>query len=297
MRRTLLEDTDSQERWLVSYADFMTLLFAFFVVMYAVSSVNEDKYRVLSNTLTHAFSRQEMSLDPIQIGQPTLSASPHVIDIPETSGFADAEPGDTHIQPSMKKVKEHLAGFIDDDLVRIRENNDWLEVAVQASLLFSSSSAELSVEAQAILNATAEFLLEFDNPVTIEGYSDNVPTQSARYASNWDLSTARAASVARLLVRNGVDRKRLAAVGYGENHPLETNATPEGRAQNRRVVIVVARQGNQPRNLNAKGASSAFAFIRHDEPLQLDERVHQGRTRSGGLIFTAPEKVDNETEE
>ena len=132
-RRTLFEENDSHERWLVSYADFITLLFAFFVVMYAVSSVNEDKYRVLSNTLTETFSQKEKSLDPIQVGQPALSASPHVIDIPDTSGFADEQPGDTHIQPSMQKVEEYLAGFVDDDLVQIRENNDWIEVAVQAS--------------------------------------------------------------------------------------------------------------------------------------------------------------------
>ncbi|MCZ6855118.1 MAG: OmpA family protein, partial [Gammaproteobacteria bacterium] len=221
-----------------------------------------------------------------------LSASPHVIDIPDTSGFADEEPGDTHIQPSVQKIEEHLAGFIDDDLVRIRENNDWLEVAVQASLLFTTSSTELSSEARSVLKATAQYLLEFDNPVTIEGYSDNVHVQSGRYSSNWELSSARAASVARFLVSAGIDRKRLAAVGYGENHPFKTNATPEGRAENRRVVIVVARQGNQPRNLNAKGTASAFAFIRHDEPLKLDKSIRQSRTESGGLIFTAPEEVE-----
>ncbi len=292
MRRALLEDEGNQDRWLVSYADFMTLLFAFFVVMYAVSSINEDKYRVLSNTLTRAFSREDLSMDPIQVGSPTMSVSPHVVDIPDTSGFADAEPGDTHIQPSMQKIQEHLAGFLDEDTVRIRENNDWLEVAVQSSLLFSSSSAELSAEAQAVLKATADYLIEFDNPVTIEGYSDNVPARSGRYPSNWELSSARAASVARYLMSAGVDRKRLAAVGYGENHPLETNATPEGRAENRRVVIVVARHGNQARNLNAKGAVGAFAFIRHDEPLQLDESIRQDRTQSGGLLFTAGDEPE-----
>ena len=155
----------------------------------------------------------------------------------------------------------------------------------------------MSIEAQGLLAATTDFLLEFDNPVTIEGYSDNVQIQSARYASNWEVSTARAASVARFLVSNGVDRKRLSAVGYGENHPLETNATPEGRAENRRVVIVVARHGNQPRNLNANAAASAFAFIRHDEPQQLDESVRQARTESGGLIFTADETSEEEAEE
>ncbi len=292
MRRFLFEDGDSHERWLVSYADFMTLLFAFFVVMYAVSSVNEDKYRVLSNTLTHTFSREDLSMDPIQLGSPTLSVSPHVIDIPNTSGFADEEPGDTHIQPSIKKIEEHLAGFLDADIIRIRENNDWLEIAVQSSMLFSSSSAELSTQAKALLKTTADYLLEFDNPVTIEGYSDNVPARSGRYPSNWELSSARAASVARYLANAGVDRKRMAAVGYGENHPLETNATPEGRAENRRVVIVVARHGNQARNLNAKGATGAFAFVRHDEPLQLDESIRQGRTDSGGLIFTAEEEIE-----
>ncbi|MEZ5560803.1 MAG: flagellar motor protein MotD [Pseudomonadales bacterium] len=286
LRRQLLEDTDNHERWLVSYADFVTLLFAFFVVMYAISSVNEGKYRILSETLTAAFDGEPRTLEPIQTGDPLLAASPLVVDIPDSSGYQDPEPGDTHIAPSVEAVSERLAGFVQDDMLAVRANNDWLEISLDSSLLFAAGSAELSPAAAAVIEQTAEFLAEFDNPVTIEGYTDNVPSRSAAYPSNWELSAARAARVARALEGYGIDRERLSAVGYGENHTLATNATPEGRARNRRVVVVVARQGNKPRNLNAGSADSAFAYVRKAEPGQLDESVHQVRTEQGGILFT-----------
>src|SRR5690606_22309077 len=123
-------------------------------------------------------------------------------------------------------------------------------------------------------------------PVTVEGYTDNTPIDSARFPSNWELSAARASRVVRFFEAQGVERERLSAVGYGENHALETNATPDARARNRRVVVVVARKGNLPRNLNAAGADSAFAYVRRQQPAGLDESVKQVRTESGGLLFT-----------
>lgn len=286
LRRTVLEDSDSHERWLISYSDFITLLFGFFVVMYAISSVNEGKYRVLSHTLQAAFDQDSRSTDPIQIGELDLSASPHIIDVPDSTGYQDPDVGDTHIEPSVEAVAERLAGFIEADDVRVRQNNDWLEISLDSQLMFSAGTAQLSPAAQAILADTAEYLVGFDNPVTVEGYTDNVPAASKLYPSNWELSAGRASAVARSLVAGGVDQERLAAVGYGENHALATNATPAGRAENRRVVVVVARQGNTPRNLNDPGTKSAFAFVRHDVADTLDESVQSYRTESGGVIFT-----------
>ncbi|MCB1686205.1 MAG: OmpA family protein [Pseudomonadales bacterium] len=285
-RRDYLEDEDNHERWLISYSDFITLLFGFFVVMYAISSVNEGKYRILSSTLDQAFHKESRALEPIQVGDPLLAASPHIVDIPEQTGYRDEEEGNTHVAPSKQDVADRLAGFTADDGVVVQEDNDWLEISLDANLMFDAGSAGLAPAARALLARTASYLKDFDNPVTVEGYTDNVPVHSARYPSNWALSAARAAIVADFLAAAGVDRKRLAAVGYGENHALQTNATPAGRASNRRVVIVVARQGNQPRNLNAGGAS-AFAFVRQGEPAGLDESIRQIRTESGGLLFTS----------
>ncbi|MDH3643469.1 MAG: flagellar motor protein MotD [Gammaproteobacteria bacterium] len=286
LRRNLLEDSDNHERWLVSYSDFMTLLFGFFVVMYAISSVNEGKYRILSHTLVAAFDQDSRSLDPIQIGEPNLSASPHVIDVPDSTGYQDPEVGDTHIEPSSEDVAGRLAGLVPGEGLSVRQNNDWLEISLDSKLLFSQGDARLSAGAKTVLAETAEYLRGFDNPVTVEGYTDNVPATSNLYPSNWELSAARASAVARFLVSGGVERSRLSAVGYGENHALATNATPAGRDENRRVVVVVARKGNTPRNLNAGGGQSAFAFVRHATPDDLDGAVQSYRTESGGVIFT-----------
>lgn len=287
LRRSHPEDADNHERWLVSYADFITLLFAFFVVMYAISTVNEAKYRVLSATLMETFDAPASRIDPLRVGDPALAASPHVVDVPDTMGFRDEDEGDTHVEPSRKQVEERLAGFLPAGAVAVEANNDWLEISLDASALFASGSAELSEAALAVLTETAAFLQEFDNPVTVEGYTDNTPIQSAVFPSNWELSAARASRVVRFFEKHGVDRERLSAVGYGENHALETNATPEGRARNRRVVVVVARHGNLPRNLNASGgADSAFAYVRRQQPAGLDASVKQVRTEAGGLLFT-----------
>ena len=289
-RREYLEDADNHERWLISYSDFITLLFGFFVVMYAISSVNEGKYRILSTTLEQAFHKESRSLEPIQVGDPLLAASPHVIDIPNEAGYQDEEEGNTHVAPSRQDVADRLAGFSADDGVIVQQDNDWLEISLDANLMFEAGSVSLAPVAKAIIDRTASYLKEFDNPVTVEGYTDNVPV-SGRYPSNWALSSARAALVADYLSVAGIERKRLAAVGYGENHAVATNATPAGRASNRRVVIVVARAGNQPRNLNAGGAS-AFAFVRQGEGPALDESIRQIRTESGGLLFTRDPAAD-----
>jgi chemotaxis protein MotB len=291
LRREYLEDSDNQDRWLVSYADFITLLFAFFVVMYAISTVNEGKYKVLSATLMQAFDGDASRLDSIQAGEPALATLPDVVDVPETIGLRDEEEGNTYVEPSTAQVRERLSGFLEEGAVAVESNNDWLEISLDASALFAEGSVALSPAAQAVLKETAAYLNEFDNPITVEGYTDNVPILSARFPSNWELSAARASRVARFLEQQGVERSRLSAVGYGENHALETNATPQGRARNRRVVVVVARKGNLPRNLNAAGSDSAFAYVRKQQPATLDDSIKQVRTETGGILFTneAPE--------
>ena len=282
MRRRYVEAENDTDRWMVSYADFITLLFAFFVVMYAISSVNDEKYRVLSATLSETFAVDSASLDPIQVGEPDKAASPHVVDLPESTAFADQEEGDTFVEDPIDAAQSLLGGFAQLEGVSVASNNDWLELSLDANVLFAPGQTSLT---------------STRNPLTIEGFTDNVPSESQLYPSNWEISSARASSVARFFVSQGVRPERISAVGYGENFPVATNATPDGRAANRRVVVVIARRTDASRNLNANPDGGAFAFLRSGPQNQLDPRVVKTRTPEGGLIFSTESDLLSRDEE
>lgn len=294
MARRLPDSLDgSDERWLVSYADFVTLLFAFFVVMYAVARSNQVELAELSETLSATFSATPRTfattpraLEPIQVGDPLLAASPHVVDASQEPGYADPEPGDSRIEPSVDRLLERFAGLDGLAAPAVASNKDWLEISLPSEVLFDPGATALRPQAVPVLEELVAFLRGFDNPVTIEGYTDNVPVNSARFPSNWELSAFRASVVARFMESAGIDRARISAVGYGENHPVATNATPDGRARNRRVDVIVARKGNIARNRNAESQGSAFAHVRQAVPATLDPSVNQVRKADGGLLFT-----------
>ncbi|KPK39041.1 MAG: hypothetical protein AMJ69_06780 [Gammaproteobacteria bacterium SG8_47] len=242
-RRAHEEEHQNLERWLVSYADFITLLFAFFVVMYSISSINEGKYRVLSDSLVAAFQTPPKTLDPIQVGNPTKS----VLAKESLAGRAqDVIPAPTPpisspavMEQIAQDVKQAMQPLIDQGLITVHQDKLWVEVEMNTSILFPSGSAELEDEAVPALRALADVLEPIPNPVHVEGYTDNVPIYNEVYPSNWELSAARAASVVHLLVDNAVDPGRLAAIGYGEHRPIDANDTLEGRRRNRRVVVVI----------------------------------------------------------
>lgn len=291
MRRRYIEADNDTDRWMVSYADFITLLFAFFVVMYAISSVNDEKYRVLSATLAETFAVDSASTDPIQVGEPNLAASPHVVDLPDSEAFADHEYGDTFVEDPVDAAESLLGGFAQMEGVSVASNNDWLELSLDANVLFTPGQTRLTQAAFNMLAQTVELVSSTRNPLTIEGFTDNVPSESELYPSNWEISSARASAVARYFVSQGVRGERISAVGYGENFPLATNATPEGRAANRRVVVVIARRTDASRNLNANPDGGAFAVLRSGPQEELDPRVVKTRTAEGGLIFTTESQL------
>jgi len=284
-RRNFVEEDSDSERWMVSYADFITLLFGFFVVMYAISSVNDEKYRVLSATLAQAFEVDASSPQIIQTGEPALSASPHVVDLPDEIAFADQDDGDTFIQNPQDDPVAASEGFAAQEGVSLHSNADWFEMNLSAGVLFGVGQAQLSGPGRAALRSGIQVGLQNDLPITIEGYTDNVPSQGRLYPSNWELSAARASAVARFMVESGIRQERISAVGYGENHPVATNATPDGRAQNRRIVLVMARKAGLSRNLNSGTETSAIALVRQSGTTDLDGVV-QNRTDDGGLLFT-----------
>lgn len=246
VRRRRVELSTNHERWLISYSDFVTLLFAFFVVMYSISQVNESKYRVLSDTLQDAFNVAPHSIKPIQVGDPSLSRDPSVIDNTKPNHGEQLGQGAFDKMadlPSLsEQVNHQLADLVDEDLVKINSNEFWLQIELKSSILFDSGDAAPSVQAEEIFSSLANIFKGFDNPIQVEGFTDDIPIRSERYPSNWELSTARAAATVQLLASGGVKPQQMSAVGYGEYQPIARNDSPEGRAQNRRVVLMIARE-------------------------------------------------------
>lgn len=220
---------ENLDRWLISYADFITLLFAFFVVMYAISSVNVSKYEVLSTTLDAAFKHQGKSIDDVSFGELEALKS-------ELTVTKDIEIREQRIQQILESLEKSVAEV---DEIRVERFQDELQLAITNDILFASGSAALVDEAIPVLNDVAQILQASQNAIKVEGFTDNIPIATAHFPSNWELSAARAAAVVRALSDAGVSPKRLAAVGYGEFAPIASNSTAEGRKANRRVLIRV----------------------------------------------------------
>lgn len=265
-RRRIVEEPVSHERWLVSYADFITLLFAFFVVMYSISQVNEGKYKVLSKTLTEAFSSSgavtgifpdvppERRLDPFQIGELSRSNPRNFVELNAAAiqqqetvvNAADVmEEGGLpkQFEQISRRIDAAFGDLVDDNLLTVRGNEEWLELELKSSLLFSSGDAQLSSEALELLGSIADILKDQSSPIRVEGFTDNVPINTPLFPSNWELSTARAAAVVQLFTEEGLDPARFAAIGYGEYQPIADNAIAEGRLANRRVVLMISKTG------------------------------------------------------
>ncbi|MHB1715713.1 MAG: flagellar motor protein MotD, partial [Acidithiobacillus ferrooxidans] len=235
-RRKKEEEWENHERWLVSYADFITLLFAFFVVMYAISSVNEGKYRVLSKTLVSAFSGQPWSPVPIRSdARPSLSqaqkgqVSPQATNNPQTPYPAAA------MRQIEKQMETLLKPLIAQGSVVIHRSNLGVVIDLNAKILFHSAQTRLSPNATATLGTIAQVLRQVPYQVQVNGFTNDLPIRTAQFASNWALSGARAVAVVELFIQHGVNPQNLVAAGYGKYHPVAPNDTAKGLVMNRRV--------------------------------------------------------------
>lgn len=270
------EEHINHEAWAIPYGDLVTLLLALFVVMYAVSSVNEGKFRVLSDALSVAFGGPPKSLRPVQFGDNKTRGSDSdqkmsvlptpVIDqsiggimrdlhtprslpgtlktmIPQhdvnTSGNTGYGEGAKSLKRIAVEVQAAMAGLIKQGLVVVRPGSNWLEVEIKTDILYNSGSADISHGAVSTLDKLSEILKPFPNVIRIEGHTDNVPINTRVFPSNWELSAARAASVVHLFTQRGVEPTRMSVEGLGEYRPIGDNHTSEGRDQNRRVVLVI----------------------------------------------------------
>jgi chemotaxis protein MotB len=260
-RKKKHEEHVNAEAWAIPYGDLVTLLFALFTVMYAMSSVNEGKFRVLSDSMIAAFRGAPKSLQPVNIGdkQPGKGGDKPLVGITPTalmklkqdvSGaeaprvIAITDGADSKGEPGAlvrmeRAVQDAMQALIDAKLVTVKRENMWLEIEINADILFPSGAAGFASSAEPVLDKLAEVLKPFPNPIRVEGHTDDRPVHTAAYPSNWELSAARAASVVHEFTKAGIDPLRLEIVGFGEFHPRQSNATQEGRNANRRVAILV----------------------------------------------------------
>lgn len=263
------EEHLNHEAWAIPYGDLLTLLLAFFVVMYAISTLNEGKYRVVADALSAAFGGAPRSIKPIQVGQVQLRGGdfdhPSVIDTgarrgpaqptrievpmpltrrdmenatPEAQKMAEAA-SSAQLSALGSKIESALSGLIGSGVVQVKRGRNYLEVEIQSDLLFPSGSAQPTQAALTTIHQLGNALREAPNAVRVEGYTDNQPISNAQFRSNWDLSTARATNVVNALITSGISPDRLAAMGYSEYQPIADNITQAGRSSNRRVEIVI----------------------------------------------------------
>jgi chemotaxis protein MotB len=275
------EEHTNHEAWAIPYGDLVTLLLAFFVVMYAISSINAGKYRVLSDSLFAAFRGTPRTMDPIEVGekqtgsgselespvvQSTLrgqqrsslapvpveggnqqsGASPIANRLPAhaaAAGVAGTGAAGAAAAAALARVADEVTRAMDDlvkqNLVVVRRTEFWIEVEIKTDILFPSGSAHLAPYAVDVIQRLGGALAPFPNPIRVEGHTDNKPISTVAFYSNWELSAARAGSVVRVLQGQGVGPERLAVIGYGEQRPVQSNDTEQGRNANRRVVVVI----------------------------------------------------------
>ena len=239
-RRAKRQGPDNHDRWLVSYADFITLLFAFFVVMYALSSVNEGKYKVFNVSMSQAFGTQGATAEG---GTMKLTEQEMYFKSLVDRRNARLAEKQRKLNERMQKLNETLttkmAGFVKSGQMTVSQSNRGVTLDINASMLFKPGEAAVQPEAVQTLADVAKILSEEDMAIEVEGHTDNLPISNAQFPSNWELSSARASSVVRLFIEQGIVATRLKATGLADNVPIEENSSIEGRARNRRVAVTV----------------------------------------------------------
>ncbi|MCX7988118.1 MAG: OmpA family protein [Thermodesulfovibrio sp.] len=211
LKRNSDKEEDNTHRWLISYSDFLTLLFTFFVALFSLSTMDLWKAEKFTGSLRKAFK---------------------VIDEP----IPFEEDRNKAVIEDLKKLLNDISG------IEVKSDIRGIVITLPSSLLFDSGSAQLKGESIDALRRISEYLREIGGRILIEGHTDNVPlSHNSIYKSNWELSAARASSVLHFLVQAGLSPDRFTIAGYGEYRPIESNDTPEGRAKNRRVELIILR--------------------------------------------------------
>ena len=320
-------EQDNVERWLVSYADYMTLLFALFVVLYAMAMVNEKPFETATESLGRVFQANEEQVknrghgdDILPVNSAKTNKRLFGNDILENPGpelvsgdvmlsnVSEAQIGTT-LTSLEEDLHEALYELVESGYAQLQIDGDWLEIELNSGLLFPSGSSSPTNAAKDILQVIYQVIADASNYIRVRGYTDNQAIETEIFSSNWELSVFRATAILRILEELTVNPARMAIEGYGQYYPNADNSTATGRAKNRRVVIAISKYGLEQANLLATPTISVKdveAIKSIDSETNADENeIRIIRLENGGIRITTraedsdeisspPEKKDNE---
>jgi len=305
-RRHVVEH-DNVDRWLVSYADYMTLLFALFVVLYAMAIVNEDPFETATESIGRVFQANDELPKNRGHGDDILDvnssktnkrlygngildvAGPQLVEGEVTlSNISDSEVG-TNLTSLEKELHTALYELIESGYAQLQIDGDWLEIELNSGLLFPSGSSSATTNATTILAVIYDIIGSSSNFIRVRGYTDDQPINTEIISSNWELSVFRATAILRVLEKLSLDPARMAIEGYGQYYPREDNRTAQGRAQNRRVVIAISKYGLEKLNLLATPTISVkdVEAIKKTDTKEGEIRII--RLENGGIRITTRE--------
>lgn len=265
-RRHTIEH-DNVHRWLVSYADYMTLMFALFVVLYAMAMVNEKPFETITESFGRVFQVYEDKTKNKGHGDSVLMvntsktnkklygngvlevAGPEILDNEKVlSNISDAQVGN-NLSSLEDELHTALYELVESGFAQLQIDGDWLEIELNSALLFPSGSSSATLSAEAILSAIFDVIGQASNFIRVRGYTDNQAINNEIFSSNWELSVFRATAILRVLEELGLNPARMAIEGYGQYYPSADNLTAQGRAQNRKVVVAISKYGLEKKNL------------------------------------------------
>lgn len=313
-RRHLVEH-ENVERWLVSYADYMTLLFALFVVLYAMAMVNEKPFETATKSLGRVFQVHEEQANNRSHGDDILPANssktkrqlfgdtileevgakPVSGNIP-LSTVSDAQVG-TSLTSLQTNLHEALYELVESGYAQLKIDGDWLEIELNSSLLFPSGSASPTHVANDILLVIYQIIADTSNYIRVRGYTDNQAIKTEFFSSNWELSVFRATAILRALEALTLNPARMAIEGYGQYYPSADNTTTAGRAKNRRVVIALSKYGLAKANVVATASTTLTEDVETISSISTeieDDKIRIIQLDNGGIrITTRPEISTN----
>jgi chemotaxis protein MotB len=308
---------DNVHRWLVSYADYMTLLFALFVVLYAMAMVNEKPFETITESVGHVFQANDEKPKNRGHGDDILDvnssktkkrlygnglleeAGPEILEGEQTlSNISDAQVG-SNLTSLEDELHIALYELIESGFAQLQIDGDWLEIELNSGLLFPSGSSSATNSATNILEVIYNVIGEVSNFVRVRGYTDNQVIKTEFFSSNWELSVFRATSILHVLENLGMNPARMAIEGYGQYYPTADNKTAQGRAINRKVVVAISKYGLERSNLlntptiSLKDVETITNVV---EPGEETDQVKIIRMPNGGIRITTRDDSENDSE-
>ncbi len=308
---------DNVHRWLVSYADYMTLLFALFVVLYAMAMVNDKPFETITESVGKVFQANDKKPKNRGHGDDILNvntsksnkklfgnglieeAGPELFDNEKNLVNISSEQVGNNLTSLESDLHTALFDLIESGFSQVKINGDWLEIELNSGLLFPSGSSSVTNSASKILGIVYGVIGDVNNFVRVRGYTDNQAINTEIFSSNWELSVFRATAILRELEKVGIDPARMAIEGYGQYSPTADNTTVEGRAKNRKVVIAISKYGLKEKISEAASndIQEVEAITKAIESSEKNDTVKVIQLPGGGIRITTRNNNENSTED